>query len=56
MRFKWLAFFQALFGLGFLAVGIPALVDWSVFNGLDVLAIVLFIIFLITCYVEPSRK
>lgn len=56
MRVRWLGFLQALFLLGALAAGIPALIDLGTFNGLDVLALVLFGVFLFLCYVEPKRR
>lgn len=55
MRVRLLGLIQALFFFAFVIVGIFALLDWAVFNGLDILAIVLFVAFLFTCYIEPRR-
>lgn len=56
MRFNLLGFVQALLFFGFVLTAVYALIDWANFNGLDILAIVLFIAFLFTCYITPSRS
>lgn len=43
---RWAGLFEAVLLISSIAVGIPALLDWRIFNGLDLLALLLFFLFL----------
>ncbi len=55
MLIKWLGLIQAVLLLGAIAAAIPALIQWEIWNGLDLLALILFFGFIASCYVEQKR-
>lgn len=58
MRIKWRGLIQALTLLGAIGFAIPAFwgAELNRFNGLDLAAAILFISFLVSCYVEKNDQ
>lgn len=46
---RWAGLFEAILLIGSITVGIPALIDMARFNGLDLLALILFFGFIWLC-------
>lgn len=55
MKINWLGIVRTLLLFGAIVAGVPALIEAAVFNGLDVLALVLFSLFLISCFIEVGE-
>lgn len=51
---KWLGLIQAVLLLGAIAVSIPALIQWELWNGLDLLALILWMGALSALAAEPN--
>jgi hypothetical protein len=54
MPYKYLGLLQALLLLGAIALTIPALIQWEIWNGLDLLALIVWMGALAALAAEPN--